>query len=511
MAEKVPRKPTEIPELRQNVLNGVRVGNQIPTVNTIPMHHSTHLGDEAMEFLGLVGIKVDPWQEHILRAMLNTDKHGRWAATEVGMVICRQSGKSVLAELRELLGLFLFGEQVIIHSAALFSTAKESFLRQAARIRNSPDLSSLVRKYRTGNDNVSIETVDGARLLYMARGKDPSRGFSADLLCFDEAYSLEEETIAASLMTLSARPNPQIIYASSTGMEDSFYLRKVRERGIERSPRLAFFEWSADPDGDPRDPEQWYKSNPALGIRISEDFIRTEGEALGWGKQFKRERLGLWADTSLRDVLPIDWWNACADPNSIIIGEEVVAAIDISPYRDSASVAMCGVTPNGLRQVEVVESAPGTDWVVDFVKKLNMSSNPPKKVAIQGGGAAGSLIAPLLQECIDLVVLGSADVGRATGEFHDLVRDRGLVHLADPLLTSALGNATRYAIGGKQGGEESVQWGFARKDMKAADITPIVACCYANYGMSKFLAERAQDEKVKVGAHVGSPHGGRIW
>lgn len=513
MAEtKVPRKPTEPVELVANQINGTRVGDQIPTVNTIPIHADTSAGDEAIEFLNLVGFELDPWQEHILRVMLHKDSKGKWAATEVGMVIPRQSGKTVITELRELVGLFLFGEQVIIHSAQLFSTAKESFLRQSARIKRCPDLMDMVSKFRTGNDNVSIELKSGSRLLYQARGSDPARGFSADLLVYDESYGLTAEVIAASMMTLSARPNPQIVYASSTGLDDSDFLRGVRERGINRAPRLAFFEWAADPDCDPSDVDQWYKANPALGIRISEDFVRTEGEALGWGKQFKRERLGLWADTSMRDVLPPEWWAACSDAESLIAGDEIVAAVDVSPYRDFASISVCGFTASGKRQVEVIETGSGTDWVTGFLKKFSMSSNPPVRVAIQGGGSPGSLISHLLQEGFDLIVLGQADIGRATGEFFDLVRDGQIVHLGDPLVELSLGNATRYNIGSKEGETESPAWGFARKDSHGSDITPVVSCCYANYGMSKFLAERAVDEaKQPVGAHKGAAIGGRIW
>lgn len=512
MAEKVTRKPLEPIELRPNVINGRRVGNQIPTINTIPVHESTDRGDAAMEFLTLIGIEVDPWQEHVLRASLNGDHRGKWAATEVGLVVPRQCGKTVIAELRELVGLFVFGEQLQIHSAQLFGTAKESFLRQVARIRRSPDLMSMVHKFRTGNDNVSIELKNGSRLMYQARGNDPSRGFSADLVVYDEAYGLTAEVIAASMMTLSARPNPQLWYCSSTGMEDSDFLFRVRERGVERAPRLAFFEFSATPGCDPRDKEEWYKAIPALGIRIDEEFIESEGHALDWGKQFCRERLGLWADTSQRDVLPKEWWDACADGDSIISGDDVIAAVDVSPFRDKASVSVCGYTAEGLRQVEVVESALGTEWVVDFVRKLYMSSHPPAKVAIQGGGAPGSFIAPLLQDGVELIVLGTADIGRATGEFHDAVRDGLLAHLGDPLLSAALSNATRYSIGSKEGMGESPSWGFARKDTAAADITPLVSCAYAFYGMSKFNADRAVEEAKKpVGAHVGAPRGGRVW
>lgn len=510
--EKVTRKQLEPVELRPNIVNGRRVGNQVPGINIIPMHECRDRGDEAVEFLRLIGIEPDPWQEHILRESLNLDSRKKWAATEVGLIVPRQCGKTVIAELRELVGLFVLGEQLQIHSAQLFSTAKESFLRQVARIRRCPDLMDLVHKFRTGNDNVSIELKNGSRLMYQARGNDPSRGFSADLVVYDEAYGLTAEVIAASMMTLSARPNPQLWYCSSTGMEDSEFLFRVRERGLDRAPRLAFFEFSATPGCDPKDKEEWYKAIPALGIRIEEEFIESEGQALDWGKQFCRERLGLWADTALRDVIPQDWWDSCGSSDSQISGDVVIASVDVSPYRDHASVAVCGVTSDGRRQLECIQTGRGTEWVLDYVRKLWMSTNAPVQLVIQGGGSPGSFIAPFQQEGISLIVLGQADIGRATGEFHDAVRDGVVVHLGDPVVGAALNNSTRYSIGSKEGGSESPAWGFARKDQSAADITPIIAACYAHFGLSRYLAERAIEEaKNPGGAHVGAKIGGRLW
>ncbi|WP_202321114.1 terminase large subunit [Mycobacterium intracellulare] len=494
--------------MKPNVVNGRRIGSQIPTNNIVPLYVSSK-GEDAVQFVRLCGIQLDEWQEYVLAESLNIDKRGKFAATEVCLLVPRQQGKTVIAECRELVGLFMLGEQLIIHSAQLFPTARESYLRQCARIRNVPDLQSLVHKARSGNDNVGIELKNGSRLLYQARGNDPSRGFTADLIVYDEAYGLTPEVISASLHTLSARPNPQLWYCSSTGKEDSEVLLQVRERALDRAPRVALFEWCADKGADVHDKEQWYKSNPALGIRLDEDFVETEGNATQWGKEFARERLGLWHDASIRDVIPKEWWEACGtEDESQIIGDELIAAVDVSPFRDSASVAMCGLTASGRRQVEVIASAKGTNWIVDYFTKLLMSSNAPTKVVIQGGGAAGSLIAPLIQAGADLIVLGQLDVGRATGEFHDAVRDKMVTHLNDPLTFGALANATRYSIGSKTGEEESPAWGFARKDTAGHDITPIVACCYAHYGMSKYFADLAQEE---VPHHVGTRRGGRIW
>jgi hypothetical protein len=60
----------------------------------------------------------------------------------------------------------------------------------------------------------------------------------------DEALYLAALTMAALLPVLSARPNPQIMYASSAGVATSDHLRGVRDRGrAGGDPSLIYLEW----------------------------------------------------------------------------------------------------------------------------------------------------------------------------------------------------------------------------------------------------------------------------
>src|SRR5690242_21208905 len=38
--------------------------------------------------------------------------------------------------------------------------------------------------------------------------------------------------------------------------------------------RLAYFEWSAEDDAEPDDPEGWAQANPGLGIRITLEHVQ---------------------------------------------------------------------------------------------------------------------------------------------------------------------------------------------------------------------------------------------
>jgi phage terminase large subunit-like protein len=74
-------------------------------------------------------------------------------------------------------------------------------------------------------------------------------------------------------------------------MENSEVLASLRDRGRNPlSEGLAYLEWSAPDDAASDDPEAWYQAKPGLGVRISEDHVRTEMVTLG-DDEFRRERL----------------------------------------------------------------------------------------------------------------------------------------------------------------------------------------------------------------------------
>src|SRR5690606_42159086 len=74
------------------------------------------------------------WQRYVLEHSLGEREDGRWCAFEVAVVVPRQNGKNVIIEARELAGLFLWGEKVIIHSAHQVKTARD---RKSTRLNSS--------------------------------------------------------------------------------------------------------------------------------------------------------------------------------------------------------------------------------------------------------------------------------------------------------------------------------------------------------------------------------------
>lgn len=351
----------------------VRLGAQRPRLESRPSEVLSSSGQEAAELAASAGLILDPWQQHVLDVALSERADGSWSAFEVGLIVPRQNGKGSILEARELAGLFLFDERLILHSAHEFKTAAEAFLRIKSLVGNTDDLRKKVKKIRTSHGDEGIELLTGARLRFVARSRGSGRGFSGDCVILDEAYNLGPEAMGALLPTLSAKPNPQIWYTSSAPMAASQQLHAVRRRAIAGgSERLAFMEWSIDPDVDqPDDPRSWAKANPSLGIRISEEFVRAEIDALP-PTEFARERLGVpdFESEGEAPLFTLADWNRLADPSSEY-GKRVVFSVAVAPDAAAASIALVGVRPDGMPHVELVDCRPGVEWVAARRRELD--------------------------------------------------------------------------------------------------------------------------------------------
>jgi phage terminase large subunit-like protein len=438
----------------------------------------TSLGGEVADLADQAGLHLDGWQRHVLTGAFGVLNDGRWSAFEVGVVVPRQNGKGSILEAVELAGLFLFGERMILHSAHELKTSMEAFRRILDLVTGVDWLRKQVKRVTRSHGDEGIELLNGNRLRFTARSTGAGRGFTGDRIVMDEAYNLGPEAMAALLPTLSARPNPQLWYASSAGMSSSTQLHAVRARGLKGvDPSLAYFEWSAPDRADPDDPAVWRQANPALGIRITEQFVGRERAAMPEA-EFLRERLGVWDDPRNATVIPAETWAACLDLESIPSGE-IAFAVDATPDRSAASIAVaCRRNGDGRWHVEVIDSRRGVAWVADRTEKL-LDRWGRVPVLIDAGGPAASLLPDLAGRHVDVTVIGSRDYTQACGLFYDAVVGDELRHLGQTPLDVAVAAARKRTIGDA--------WGWARKDL--TDISPLVAATLAVFGASRRAAE----------------------
>jgi hypothetical protein len=182
-------------------------------------------------------------------------------------------------------------------------------------------------------------------------------------------------------------------------------------------------------------------------------------------ESFLREGMGIYDKTQGNAVISSQAWAQCLDPDSQITSTPMFA-LDVSPNRSWAAIAVGGLTAEKLPHLEVTSSGglvdhrPGTDWIV------------PRFVDLRERSAAESLVPALLAVSIDIDFIKAGDVAAACGMFFDLATTVGLRHLGQLELTSALAAAR------KSVDDPERAWRWGRKK-SAADITPLYAATLA--------------------------------
>jgi hypothetical protein len=453
----------------------------LPRVRSVPKYKYSS-GDDAIDFARSAGLELDRWQQEAVRDIFAEKPDGKWNTFEAALVLPRQNGKNAVLEAVELAGLFLFGEQLIIHTAHEFKTAQEAFRRIRALVQNTAELADQLKNdgrsngIMTGAGNEGIELKTGQRLRFLARSDNSGRGFSADRLIYDEAYELSEETVAASLPTMSARPNPQLMYTSSAALDKSTVLKTVMERGRKGGDQnLGYIEYSADPKADLDDHEAWRSANPGIEVgRISIDFIAKERSALS-ELAFARERLGIVDESKGATVIDLDVWAEAGDPLSSPL-DPVSFALDVNPDSSYSSIAVAGRRADGLMHTEVVNRERGTGWVVDRIEEL-VEKWSPSSVTLDAIGPAGALLPRFAERNIEIDVVSMAQYGQACQGFKNLVDEGQLRFKEQSGLTAALEAARKRPLG------DSGAWGWHRRD--TTDITPLVAVTLATYAFAR--------------------------
>ena len=279
-----------------------------PAFCHIPPYDRTD-GDLVAELARAAGLPPDPAQRLALDAIF-AQKDGRSAAFEIALISSRQNIKTATFKMAALGWLFITDERLVVWSAHEFPTAAEAFRDLDDLVTGCDYLRRRVRNIYRGNGDESIELMSGARLIFKTRTKGGGRGLSGRKVILDEGFALRPMHMGALLPTLSAQPDPQVLYGSSAGLAESDVLRGVRDRGrAGTDPRLAWIEFCAPPPsevcaagdgcthalGTPGcgcdEPELWQAANPALGRRITPEYIAAERRALP-PSEFGRERMG---------------------------------------------------------------------------------------------------------------------------------------------------------------------------------------------------------------------------
>jgi hypothetical protein len=256
--------------------------------------------------------------------------------------------------------------------------------------------------------------------------------------------------------------------------------------------RLAYFEWSADEDAEHDDPEAWAQANPALGIRIGPDFIRTEMGALE-AEDFARERLGIFPEDidATEPVIDDADWRACAAPASQATGP-LVLAFEVGLDRKWAQIGVAAASTLGGVHVEIIENRRFTTWVVARLLELQQA-HTPTAIVCNPAGPAGGLI-PQAEKAGLVIGLPDPETGKIKGlsgrdytqacqAAYDAITEHHWRHIDQPELSVAVGGATKRTVGDA----------FVFDRRGAVDISPLLTVTMAAWAHGR---QQAKDEKV---------------
>lgn len=429
-----------------------------------------------------------PWQQYVADVLLEIDPAtGRFAYSEFGLTVPRQSGKStfVLAKAvhRASAPSFFGKRQSIIYTAQTRKDARKKFEEDYAGVLEaSPTFKRLVDP-RWGNGNEHIRFPNGSRFGIEASTEKAGHGPVLDEAYIDEAFAQVDGRLEQAFRpAMITRRNKQLGWISTAGWSDgSPFLQAKRAKGIEAiesgsTSGLAYFEWSAGEDEDPESPDTWQGCMPALNHTITEEAIAHEFRSMDLA-DFRRAFLNQWVPKggpTHEAIVDMDRWAGLAGIDPTIRPDPVALSVVASPDRKWASIGLAGLRADGHRQLQILQAGRGTDWVVDRLKSFSAEWKPVA-IAVAPDDPAASLIPDIKAARLKLLPATTREYAQGCGMLVDGIAEGTVHHSAQRQVDISLAAANK-----KRTGES---WTFSAP-ADGTDISPLKAITLALYALT---------------------------
>lgn len=321
--------------------------------------------DAALEFIALTCVFIsgrgagkpvvlEAWQDVIVGALWGWKRaDGTRRYREAFIEVPRKNGKSTLIGCVIILGMVMDGEP----GAELYSAAGDAdqaalvYNVVAGMVENSELLADEVVVHRGGHRAY----IRGDRTTFYrsisAEGKT-KHGFNAYIAVLDELHTQPDRELFDVLKTsMMAREQPLFISITTADLIRPSICNEREElalnvaRGLVKMRELLPVLYRLEPGEDWKDPANWKKANPNLGISISEeDFRERFNEALetpSFENAFKRLHLNMRTSADKR-WLSMDDWAKCGGPirKKDLEGLVCYGAVDLATRNDLAAMAL---------------------------------------------------------------------------------------------------------------------------------------------------------------------------
>lgn len=447
-------------------------------------------GAEFIEFCKRIDYPLLPWQEFLAHEILKYKPDGRWASSEVGIVVSRQQGKSTFMSLLILFKMYELGEKLQVATAHKLTTSSEIFYKIDQIIQGTPELLARFHKKFESKGSQEIRLKSGERYLVRANNSAARGIASVDTIFMDEVREYQSMDVWSSMRyTQMSSKNPMTIILSNAGDQHSIVLNRLRERAMAaiagNDDPIAWFEWSAPAETPVDDsPEFWAgaaQSNPSLGYTVHPDNLRAvlnDDESI-----IRTEVLCQWVSVVNPAISP-SAWEACINKDSKLDRESTTwMAIDLSPNRQEG--ALVAAQQQGDQFLVVLlatftnpvnlDDKQMANEIADWVRKY------PTETVAYSKQTAGAVAARLAPAGIQTYPIDGALYGQACDEMLSAITSGRLIHTNQQELNNQALSAVKLPF--KDGG-----WYLGRKASNAT------ICATVAMAMVSHFATRPETE-----------------
>lgn len=474
------------------------LGCEVPRVFTKPLRKltpKTSRGFEVITFAeDVLGVSLTPWQKWLYIHALELLPNGRYRFRTILVLIARQNGKTLWAQVLALWALYVDGATLVLGTAQNLDIAEECWQGSVDIAEGVPELAAEIADVNRTNGKKALVLAGGERYKVQAANRRGGRSLTVKLAILDELREHQTwDAWGAITKTTMAQRDGLVVALTNAGDDKSVVLNDQQERATARiddpETTVAIFEWSGPPGCDINDPAAQAQANPSVGYTdLTIEAIRAAAES-DPEPIYRTEVLCQRVAQLVPAALPVAEWDGLVDETSEIPdGAFLVFGVDLSWDREIASIAVAGVREDGLVHVQVV-AQEDTSTVASWLKR-RIHRFSPLAVTFQGGSApVSSLVNELDGVGCPVKPVNGSDVAKACGAMYDAIKSGRIRHLGDPALRQQVELAVSRKVG--------QAWALDRRD-SPIDISGLVAVTEALWVLDELAGSADYDVASSV-------------
>lgn len=375
-----------------------------------------------------------PWQQLVADVATEREPNGDYRYEIVLVTVPRQSGKTTLVGPVQLDRIIMNPGIRCFYTAQTGMDAGKRFEDLVSLVKASPLGLKATYKFAAGDKSITVPS--GSQLKIFSPGMAALHGETPPLVTLDEIWEYDEllgnamldDAIIPAQMTLAGRR--QIWMISTAGTALSTFMKKWVERGREavrtngaKHPRLAYFEWGLPDGADPYDPDVIAAFHPAVGHTVTVDeLLAIETPHATWLRAF----CNVW--TEAKDPLFTDEHMAdlTEEPLTVPDVADLTVTYELAPDDGLGTVMASWRDTDGVPCSRVLHTAPGSNWMVDYVLRIRREWKPAV-IGADDGGPTRKVTDELRRRIGDdsaITTVGGRDFGTACEGWLTAIRDR---------------------------------------------------------------------------------------